>query len=106
MRSQRQRGGGVALGFRFGLERLAGYSDARFGRLFGLFSKTKHCYRHLERRLNEEGKLCQVGLLLPMAHIARGWERHQKLLSKVKDGPVRPIDNDTCTVMYAVCKDA
>jgi len=30
---------------------------------------------------------------------------HQKLLSKVKDGPVKPIGSDICAVMYAVCKD-
>ena len=94
------------VGLRFGLERLVGYLGARFGRLFGLFSKMKRCYRHLERRLNEEEEPCQVGLLLLMAHIARGQGWHQKLLSKVKDGPVKPIGNDICAIMYAVCKDA
>ena len=100
--------GGVAflVGLRFGLECLVWYLGTRFGRLFGLFNKTKRCYRHLEKRLNEEGEPCQVGLLLLMAHIARGQGWHQKLLSKVKDGSVKPIGNDICAIVYAVCKDA
>ena len=105
-------GAGAALLARFGgrlagaAGRLAGRLGARLGRLFGLFGKARRCYRHLEERLNEEEEPCQVGLLLLMAHIAReqGW--HKKLLSKVKDGPVRPIGNDICAVMYAACKDA
>jgi hypothetical protein len=105
-------GAGAALLGRFGgwlvgaAGRLVGYLGARFGRLFGLFGKARRCYRHLEKRLNEEEVPCQVGLLLLMAHIARGQGWHQKLLSKVKDGPVKPIGNDICAVMYAVCKDA
>jgi hypothetical protein len=98
-------------GFRFGkwfgevVERLVGYLGARFGQLFG-FGKTGRCYRHLEKLLNEEEEPCQVGFLLLMAHIARGQGWHRQLLSKVRDGPVKPVGSDICAVMYAVCKDA
>ena len=102
---------GVALlaGFCFGgwfskaVKRRTEYLGVCFGRLFG---KMGRCYRHLEKRLNEEEEPCQVGFLWLMAHIARGQGWHQKLLSKLKDSPVKPTGDNICAVMYAVCKDA
>lgn len=70
-----------------------------------IFNKAKRCYRQLEERLDEDGP-CQMGFLWLMAHIARGQGWHRELLSKARDGPVRPVGDDICAVMYAVCKDA
>ena len=50
------------------------------------------CYRHFERRLNEEEELCQVGFLWLMAYVARG----QGWLP----------EDSFCKLVYAVCKDA
>jgi hypothetical protein len=70
-----------------------------------IFNKAKRCYKQLEERLDEDGP-CQVGFLWLMAHIARGQGWHQKLLSKLKDSPVKPAGGDICAIMYATCKDA
>jgi len=71
------------------VKRHAKYLGVCFGRLFG---KMGHCYRHLEKRLNEEEELCQVGFLWLMAYVAmgQGW---------------LPEDS-FCKLVYAVCKDA
>ncbi|MFZ8812280.1 MAG: hypothetical protein ACO2PN_29785, partial [Pyrobaculum sp.] len=71
------------------VKRCAKYLGVCFGRLFG---KMGHCYRHLEKRLNEEEELCQVGFLWLMAYVARG----QGWLP----------EDSFCKLVYAVCKDA